>query len=103
MITTDGMENASHRYSSAEIKRKIKRQQEKYGWEFIFLAANIDAVETADGLGIHRDRAANYRRTSKGINRSYLAINEAITDIMYDEYVPISKYLEVEEDGENGK
>ena len=103
VITTDGMENASHRYSSAEIKRKIKRQQEKYGWEFIFLAANIDAVETADGLGIHRDRAANYRRTSKGINRSYLAINEAITDIMYDEYVPISKYLEVEEDGENGK
>lgn len=103
IITTDGMENASHRYSSAEIKRKIKRQQEKYGWEFIFLAANIDAVETADGLGIHRDRAANYRRTSKGINRSYLAINEAITDIMYDEYVPISKYLEVEEDGENGK
>ena len=44
VITTDGMENASHRYSSQEIKSKIKRQTEKYGWEFIFLAANIDAV-----------------------------------------------------------
>ena len=48
IITTDGMENASHRYASAEIKAKIKRQTEKYGWEFIFLAANIDAVETAE-------------------------------------------------------
>lgn len=78
VITTDGMENASHRYSSAEIKRKIKRQQEEYGWEFIFLAANIDAVETADDLGIRRDRAANYRQTKKGVGRSYHAMSEAV-------------------------
>ena len=63
VFTTDGMENASHRYSSQEIKSKIKRQSEKYGWEFIFLAANIDAVETAESIGIRRERAANYRQT----------------------------------------
>lgn len=51
------MENASHRYSSAEIKAKIRRQTEKYGWEFIFLAANIDAVATAEHIGIRRERA----------------------------------------------
>ena len=81
VITTDGMENASHRYSSSEIKAKIKRQTEKYGWEFLFLAANIDAVEVADDLGIRRDRAANYRQTKKGVARSYFAMSEAITSV----------------------
>ena len=79
IITTDGMENASHRYSSAEIKAKIKRQTEKYGWEFIFLAANIDAVETAENIGIRRERAANYRQTKEGVGRSYRAMSDAIT------------------------
>ena len=103
VITTDGMENASHRYSSAEIKRKIKRQQEKYGWEFIFLAANIDAVETADGLGIRRDRAANYRQTKKGVGRSYHAMSEAIMCVRCDcdDEIDFGKFLE--EDEENGK
>ena len=81
VITTDGMENASHRYSSAEIKAKIKRQTEKYGWEFIFLAANIDAVETASDLGIRRERAANYTQTKEGVGRSYYAMSAAITDV----------------------
>ena len=78
VITTDGMENASQKYSSDEIKRKIKRQTEKYGWEFIFLAANIDAVETADHLGIRRERAANYQQTHEGVDVSYRAMSEAI-------------------------
>ena len=81
VITTDGMENASHRYSSAEIKAKIRRQTEKYGWEFIFLAANIDAVETAKNIGIRRERAANYRQTSEGVTKSYCAMSEAITGV----------------------
>ena len=81
VITTDGMENASHRYSSAEIKAKIKRQTEKYGWEFIFLAANIDAVETAESIGIRRERAANYRQSKEGVERSYYAMSEAITTV----------------------
>ena len=81
VITTDGMENASYRYSSSEIKSKIKRQTERYGWEFIFLAANIDAVETAESLGIRRDRAAEYKQTGKGVSRSYRAMSEAITAV----------------------
>ena len=79
IITTDGMENASRRYSSADIKTKIKRQTEKYGWEFIFLAANIDAVETAEDIGIRRDRAANYRQTSEGVGRCYEAMSAFVS------------------------
>ena len=101
IITTDGMENASHQYSASEIKRKIKRQTEKYGWEFIFLAANIDAVETAENIGVRRERAANYRQTSDGIGRSYCAMSEAITNVRTNcaEDMDLGKYLE--EDGEN--
>jgi hypothetical protein len=60
VIMTDGMENASRRYNSAEVKRMIEHEKEKYGWEFLFLAANIDAVETAGRMGIRADRAVNY-------------------------------------------
>ena len=81
VITTDGMENASHRYSSDEIKKKIKRQTEKYGWEFIFLAANIDAVETAKSIGIRRERAANYNHTSDGVKASYGVMCDAISAV----------------------
>ena len=55
------MENASTHYHSDEIKKMIRRQEENYGWEFLFVAANIDAVETAERIGIRRERAANYR------------------------------------------
>ncbi len=81
IITTDGMENASHRYSSDKVKEMIKRQTEKYGWEFIFLAANIDAVETAENIGIRKERAANYRQTKEGVYRSYCAMSEAISTV----------------------
>ncbi|MBQ8429836.1 MAG: VWA domain-containing protein [Clostridia bacterium] len=60
VITTDGMENASREYSASKIKEMIRRQEEKYGWEFLFVAANIDAVETAESIGIRKERAANY-------------------------------------------
>ena len=81
VITTDGMENASHRYSSEKVKEMIKRQTEKYGWEFIFLAANIDAVETAENIGIRKERAANYRQTREGVGRSYCAMSQAISTV----------------------
>ena len=81
IITTDGMENASHRYSSEKVKEMIKRQTEKYGWEFIFLAANIDAVETAENIGIRKERAANYRQTKDGVYRSYCAMSAAISTV----------------------
>lgn len=79
IITTDGMENASVNYGSRKVKEMIERQREKYGWEFIFLAANIDAVETAENIGIRRERAANYRQDSAGIQATYEAMSEALT------------------------
>ena len=99
VITTDGMENASYRYSSREIKEKIQRQTEKYGWEFIFLAANIDAVETAERIGIRRERAANYRQTKKGVEKSYFAMSEAITAVRAccAEQIDLEKYLDEED------
>ena len=100
VITTDGMENASHQYSASEIKRKIKRQTEKHGWEFIFLAANIDAVETAESIGIRRERAANYRQSKEGIDRSYYAMSAAITNVRCGcaEDMDLAKYLEEDEE-----
>ncbi|MBO5736823.1 MAG: VWA domain-containing protein [Clostridia bacterium] len=59
IITTDGMENASTKYTKQDVKTLISRQEE-LGWEFLFIAANIDAVETAESLGIRKERAANY-------------------------------------------
>lgn len=60
IITTDGQENASHRFSSDEVKKMIEHQKAEYGWEFLFIGANIDAVETAAKFGIDRNRAVNY-------------------------------------------
>ena len=66
VITTDGMENASRRYNSEKVRQMIERQKAKYGWEFLFLGANIDAVETASQFGIGADRAVNYQCDSEG-------------------------------------
>ena len=81
IITTDGMENASVNYNSRKVKEMIERQREKYGWEFIFLAANIDAVETAENIGIKRERAANYCQDSAGVGVTYAAMSEAIMTV----------------------
>ena len=81
VITTDGMENASQQYSSQKVKEMIKRQTEKYGWEFMFLAANIDAVETAETIGIRKERAANYTQSREGIERSYRAFCCSVSDV----------------------
>ena len=78
VITTDGLENASHRYGSAEVKRMIEHEKEKYGWEFLFLAANIDAVETAARYGITRDRAANFRADGRGSRVLYETVSRAV-------------------------
>ena len=78
VITTDGMENASHRYSSDEVKRMVKRQKEKYGWEFLFLGANIDAVETAARFGIGEDRAVRYHNDARGQQLNYETVSDAV-------------------------
>ena len=78
VIMTDGMENASHRYDSAAVKKMIEHEKEKYGWEFLFLAANIDAVETARHYGIGADRAVDYRADCAGTQVAYETVAETI-------------------------
>ena len=81
VITTDGLENASHSYSTDQVRRMIRRQRENYGWEFIFLGANIDAVETAAHIGIDRSRAVNYHSDSRGTRLNYEVLSEAISSV----------------------
>ena len=81
VITTDGMENASHRYTSDEVKAMVKKEKEKYGWEFLFLGANIDAVETAAHFGIDRDRAVTYRNDPRGQALNYAGVSEAVSAV----------------------
>jgi uncharacterized protein YegL len=78
VITTDGLENASREYSAKQIKKMISKQQEKYGWEFLFLGANIDAVETAKSYGIRANRSANYVADSEGVNLHSRVVAESI-------------------------
>lgn len=78
VITTDGLENASHRYSAARVKEMIRHEKEKYGWEFLFLAANIDAVETARTIGIDADHAVDYVPDACGTGVAYETMNNAI-------------------------
>ena len=81
VITTDGMENASRKYSYKKLKEMIQRQKEKYGWEFLFLGANIDAAREAARFGIGADRAANYHADSEGTNVIYETVSDAITQV----------------------
>jgi len=81
VITTDGMENASHRWGADEIRQKIEHQKQKYGWEFLFLGANIDAVETARHFGIGANRAVSYRSDHEGTKLNYEVISAAVTQM----------------------
>ena len=81
IITTDGLENASRHYSFKDVKRLIKRQKEKYNWEFLFLGANIDAIEVAGNMGISRDRAANYNCDEVGTALNYQVLEAAVTRV----------------------
>lgn len=79
VIITDGEENSSREYSAKKIKTQIEQQKKKYGWEFIFLGANIDAVETAERFGISANRAQNYHADSAGIKLNFRVMSEAVS------------------------
>ena len=81
IITTDGMENASHHYTYDKVRNMIERQKERYGWEFLFLGANIDATAEAKRFGIDESMAANYRCDEVGTALNYEVISEAITSV----------------------
>ena len=103
IITTDGMENASRRYDSREVKEMIRRQKEKYGWEFLFLGANIDAVETAANFGIDRQNAVDYRPDSRGTCAVYNAVSTAVSGMRRKGKVEAEWCAEVREDYEARK
>lgn len=98
VITTDGMENASHRYSAPQVKQMIERQKRRYGWEFIFLGANIDAVETARRFGIDSDRAVSYRSDHEGTRLNYEVISDAVTHLRCEAALPADWKERIEED-----
>lgn len=79
IITTDGMENASRRYSYDKVRKMVEHQQTKYNWEFLFLGANIDAIETAERFGIARDHAVDYENDSAGTQLNYEVLSEAVS------------------------
>lgn len=85
VITTDGLENASCRYSYERVRKMIKRQQEEYGWEFIFIGANIDAYEEAGRFGIRRDRTVNYVCDEAGTAGVYDGVSKVVCSVMMAE------------------
>ena len=98
VITTDGLENASHIYSSDDVKRMIERHKEKDGWEFLFIGANIDAVETARHFGISEDRAVNYHADKKGTKVLFGAVAQAVSAVRSSAPLESSWSKEIEED-----
>ncbi len=103
VITTDGMENASHLYSSDEVKKMIERQKERYGWEFLFIGANIDSAETAKNIGIDRDRAVNYRADKQGTQILYETVCAAVGVLRSDEQIKADWGKKIEDDNNNRK
>ena len=81
VITTDGMENASRSYGKDEIKRMTEQRKNENGWEFLFLGANMDAVETAAGIGISRERAVNYNCDGYGTALNYRVVSDAVSSV----------------------
>ena len=98
IITTDGMENASRKYTYDNVRQMIKHEKEKYGWEFLFLGANIDAVQEAARFGISADRAADYHCDQKGTALNYEVISEAVTSVRACRSVEANWKARIDED-----
>jgi hypothetical protein len=78
VITTDGMENASREFNYEKIKSMIEHQKDKYNWEFLFLGANIDAVDVANNFGIASNRSQSFHNDSEGIALNYEVLSETV-------------------------
>ncbi|MCD8333836.1 MAG: hypothetical protein LUC35_00485 [Clostridiales bacterium] len=98
IITTDGMENASRRYSADQVREMIQRQKDRHGWEFLFLGANIDAVETAGRIGITPDRAANYHNDEQGIHAVFDSVSCAMSQMRASHPVSADWSRDIDED-----
>ena len=98
VITTDGMENASRRYSYSKVQRMVKRQREKYGWEFLFLGANMDAISVARSFGIRKDRAVRYACDSAGTSLNFEVAGKAIARVRSGQEIKEDWCAEIKED-----
>jgi len=98
VITTDGMENASTEYNYEKVKKMVERQKEKYGWEFIFIGANIDAISIAAKFGISSDRAANYNADGEGTRLNYEAVSNVVSELRASRPITGSWKEEIEND-----
>jgi hypothetical protein len=103
VITTDGEENSSREYSFDKINKMISYQKEKYGWEFIFLGANIDAIATARRFGINEDRASNYHSDKEGTTLNYQVLNDAVSEFRSSKSIDKDWKKKIEEDYETRK
>ena len=101
VIMTDGMENASRRYSSEKVKQMIERQKKRYGWEFLFIGANIDAVETAACYGIDADRAVNYHGDKEGTRVVYQSVANAVCSLRENKELKADWSEEIDRDYQN--
>lgn len=98
VIMTDGMENASRNYSSDRVKQMIERQKKRYGWEFLFIGANIDAVETAARYGIDADRAVNYHADKEGTRVVYQSVANAVCNVRANKELKADWSEEIDKD-----
>ncbi len=98
VIITDGAENASRLYSQAGIRQMIEHKKARCGWEFIFLGANMDAAEMAEGYGIQADRAQTYHADSRGIGLNFKAVGCAVASFRQDARLPEDWNAEIERD-----
>lgn len=98
VITTDGMENASRSFTAEKVKQMIEREKSEYGWEFIFLGANIDAVQTAARMGIGADRSANYINDGCGVGKNFDALSDVVHSFRARGCVPNAALNEVRKD-----
>ena len=103
VITTHGRETASRRYSVQRVKEMIQRKNDKYGWEFLFIGANIDAIVTAESFGIGQSRAVNYHADKKGTEVIYDAISAPLTAMRSTGRIDDNWSEEIEEDFNNRK
>ena len=98
VIITDGEENSSRRYSADRVRQMIEHQKTQYGWEFVFLGANIDAVETAGRFGISPDRAQNYHADSEGVELNFRVISDAVATFREHASIPHNWNEEIQKD-----
>ncbi len=98
VITTDGLENASRRYGRREVKQMVERQKAKYGWEFLFLGANMDAIAAAEDIGIRRDRAVKYVQDSVGLELNSRVVSDTLCNLRMNRPVTASWKADIEAD-----